>query len=387
MAPLLGGYLAFGQYWGVWVVVLIDFLNANHLSIGRLGLQLAALSVVSILTMTLLAPRLQSLPLSVTIPLALAAMGLGAFLVAVLPQQWIVVAFAVLGVGNGLIDVFLNVAAQGVEMRTRKPTLQRLHAFYSIGGITGALGAGIASVVGVSYRVCLVAASLCLMAAAAWNLFAVGVRAQPRTARGDTKVSVTVLFRTRSLIAPALVVLFAFFVEGSMDIWSVTYLRRTLEATALVGGISFAVFSASMAVGRLSAGRILFGLGYRRTIQVSGVGALLAGVAATITSSSVVAGIAFLFLGFFIASAAPAAFGLVGGSGESPTLAIAAMTTVGYAGFVVGPPIMGWLAQTAGLRATMALIAVATIGVAAGGMIGTGSSPEAGLSGDDPAED
>ncbi|MDP9242317.1 MAG: hypothetical protein M3O84_03985, partial [Actinomycetota bacterium] len=58
----------------------------------------------------------------------------------------------------------------------------------------------------------------------------------------------------------------------------------------------------------------------------------------------------------------------VEGSGEHPAVAIAAMTTVGYAGFVVGPPIMGWLAQTAGLRATIGLMVLATAGVALGGI-------------------
>jgi MFS family permease len=57
---------------------------------------------------------------------------------------------------------------------------------------------------------------------------------------------------------------------------------------------------------------------------------------------------------------------------EDPALAIAGMTTVGYSGFVVGPPIMGWLAQTAGLRATMLVIGLISVGVFAGGVLGRG---------------
>lgn len=184
------------------------------------------------------------------------------------------------------------------------------------------------------------------------------------------KVSLSVFLRSSALLLPAFVVLFAFLVEGSMDIWSVTYLRESLHASVFAGAVAFAAFSIAMAVGRLSAGRLLFGLGYRRTIQVSGLGSLAAGTLAAATGSTLVAGIAFLFLGFFIASATPAAFGLIGDSGEEPALAIAAMTTVGYTGFVIGPPITGWLAQTAGLRAIMGLISAATVGVAACGLLG-----------------
>jgi MFS family permease len=77
-----------------------------------------------------------------------------------------------------------------------------------------------------------------------------------------------------------------------------------------------------------------------------------------------------LFLGFFIASAAPAAFGMIAGTDEDPALAVAAMTTVGYSGFVVGPPLMGLLAERAGLRATMVVLVAMSLGVVAGGVFG-----------------
>jgi MFS family permease len=179
-----------------------------------------------------------------------------------------------------------------------------------------------------------------------------------------------VFARSPALVLPALVILSAFAVEGSMDIWSVIYVREELGAAAMAGAVAFAAFSSSMAVGRLTAGRLLFGMGYRRTIRISGVGSLASGLAAALAPGTAFAAVAFLFLGFFIASAAPAAFGLVSGTDEDPALAIAGMTTVGYSGFVVGPPIMGWLAQTSGLRATMVVIALMSAGVFAGGVLG-----------------
>jgi MFS family permease len=169
---------------------------------------------------------------------------------------------------------------------------------------------------------------------------------------------------------PAVVVLSAFMVEGSMDIWSVIYLRHTLSASAMAGGIAFGAFSLAMAFGRLTAGRLFFGMGYRATMRISGVGSLVSGLASALTHSSVVAGIAFLFLGFFIASAAPAAFGMIAETDEDPALAVAAMTTAGYSGFVVGPPLMGWLAETVGLRSTMVVLVSMSLGVAVGGVVG-----------------
>jgi hypothetical protein len=367
--PLLAAYWTFGQYWGVWVVVFAEYLRANRLSPGEAGIQFGAMAAVSILVMTLVAPRLQGLPHTVIVPVSLTSMGLGAFLVAYLPTPWLWVAFVMLGIGNGMIDVFVNVAAQGVESSLRRPVLQWLHGSYSVGGITGALGAGIALAAGISFRTCLTATGVLLFAAAAWNLLSPAfARAARASTERLTRVSLTAFVRSPMLIVPALVILSAFLVEGSMDVWSVIYLRHTLGASTLAGAVAFAAFALAMTFGRAFAARILFDLGYRRTILVSGVGSLIAGIAATVAGEPLVAGLAFLPLGFFIAAAAPAAFGLVEGSGEHPAVAIAAMTTVGYAGFVVGPPIMGWLAQTAGLRATIGLIVLATAGVALGGI-------------------
>src|SRR3972149_12216676 len=77
LSTLLGSYFAFGLYWGVWVVVFADYLAARGLTAGQAGLQLAALSIASILTMTLLSPRLQRLGLARTVPLRHPTMGLG----------------------------------------------------------------------------------------------------------------------------------------------------------------------------------------------------------------------------------------------------------------------------------------------------------------------
>lgn len=369
-APLFGAYLAFGAYWGVWAVVFADFLAERVLSDGAAGLYLAALSTTSILTMTLVAPRLGRLPLTRSIPLGLVCMGVGAVLVALGPGAWLAVGFAAIGVGNGLIDVFVNVGGQAVEAGRGRPVLQYLHASYNVGGIAGALAAGFAHAAGVDHRVPVVATAAVFAAAAAWCAAAQGLPERSAGAGTGSRFSLSVFARSPALIVPAIVVLSGFMVEGSMDIWSVIYLRETLGASAVAGGIAFAVFSLAMAVGRVAAARLLFGLGYRATLRVAGLGSFAAGLVAALTQSAVVAGTAFVFLGFFIASAAPAAFGLVSETDEDPALAIAGMTTVGYSGFVIGPPIMGWLAGSVGLRATMLVLVTMALGVVVGGIVG-----------------
>ena len=168
---------------------------------------------------------------------------------------------------------------------------------------------------------------------------------------------------------PALVVLAAFLIEGSMDAWSGLYLRGQLGATVAVAAGVFIAFASAMFFGRIFASRILFGFGRRTTIVVAGAGSLVGASIATAAPGPLVAAIGFVVLGFSLSAAAPAAFGLAGDAGGDPVHAISAVTTVGYTGFVWSPALVGWVAQAFSLRAAMGVIAIATLGIVAGGVL------------------
>ena len=158
-----------------------------------------------------------------------------------LPTSLVFIGFMLVGVGNGLIDVYLNVAAQRAEVATRKPVLQWLHASYALGGVTGAAAAGLIIAAGLDFR---------------W-----GPRVRERGAHRDHRVERADrshrprpaghqhrlldlrAVRTPALWVAALVVLFAFLVEGSMDTWSGLYLRDQLSASAATAAIAFIAFS------------------------------------------------------------------------------------------------------------------------------------------------
>ena len=273
-----------------------------------------------------------------------------------------------MGVGNGLIDVYLNVAAQRAEVATRKPVLQWLHASYALGGVTGAAAAGLILAAGLDFRVGLAYASAALARHHRVER-ADGSRPTARR-RGRRRSSRSRRCSARpALWVPALVVLFAFLVEGSMDTWSGLYLRISWRHRPSTAAIAFIAFSGAIFLGRLFAGRVLFGLGSRTTILVAGVGSAIGGIAAVTTRDQLwLVGFAFLFLGFTISAAAPAGFGLTESIDEDPTNAIAAVTTVGYTGFIWSPPLLGYIAQTVDLRAAMSVIVVATFGIVIVGM-------------------
>ncbi len=365
--PLLIGYLAFGQYWGVWVILVFDFQRFHELTSSRLGALYMMLSLTAVAVMLVVAPRLQRLPLTATVPLSLLVLAGGSLVIAYQPADLIVVGFLLVGAGNGLIDVYLNVAAQRVEVARKRPVLQWLHASYALGGVTGAAIAGLLLAAEVDFRWGLALAGSALAAAAAWNARTAPPERSPEGAQ--TILSISALFRTPALWVPALTVLFAFLVEGSMDTWSGLYMRDELGASAGVAAMAFIAFSGAIFLGRLFAGKVLFGLGSRTTIIVAGAGSCAGGLLAIVTDDLVAVALAYLILGFMISAAAPAGFSLTEDIDEDATSAIAAVTTVGYTGFIWSPPLLGYVAQTVDLRAAMAVVVIATLGIIAAGLL------------------
>ncbi len=84
--PLLAGYWSFGQFWGVWVILVLEFQRHHSLTDSQLGLLYALLSIAAIVTMLAGAPRLQRLTLRASVPVSLASLGVAALALAFAPS-------------------------------------------------------------------------------------------------------------------------------------------------------------------------------------------------------------------------------------------------------------------------------------------------------------
>ena len=366
IAVLIAAYMSYGGFWGAWVVVFANFLSERDVSAGSISVLFAVMSVIAITVMAVVAPRLEAISRHMTLSLSLVVHGMGNVAVALVANDWLWAAFLLMGAGTGLIDVFVNAAGQEIETRARRSVLQWVHAAYGAGGVIGALAAAAALTNGVGHEAIVVTAALVqvLVAVLCWS--SPGLRVS--SARPTGRFSLAIFLTQRSLTKPAIIVLFAFFVEGSMDVWSVIYLSETLGSSILGGAAAFAAFALAITLGRTLAASFFFRLGYAKTVLASGVGSLVFATVAVLSPSTALAGVAFLGLGFMLSPAAPAAFGMAEEAGGRAGLAVGAITTVGYTGFVVGPPIMGWLADNVGLRAAMSALLVAALGMALTGL-------------------
>ena len=266
-------------------------------------------------------------------------------------------ALFVVGLANATLDVSMNAQGVSIERHLRRPILSSLHAAFSFGGFAGAgLGAMAAT---------LHVAPFPHLAFAAVLFGVPGVLAtRPLRAQDeDPDASAPHLRWTRlpgrlALLGAAC--LFCLMAEGGASDWSAKLVRDDLDGSAALGAIAYATFSVAMGSGRLIADRLWARWGavglLRRCGALAAVG-FAAGLAAG-TPGTAIAGFAALGLG--LSGVVPTLFRAGADQpGVATGPALAAVSSLGYLGFLAGPPIIGGVGQLTSLRAACLLLAMA----------------------------
>jgi len=248
-----------------------------------------------------------------------------------------------------------------VEARAGRPLLSGLHAAFSAGGLLGALVGGLASAVaGVAPRLLAVAVlGLALMAWAGPVLIGgdVGYRAtaqQARPAGADDGPRPTAVLVVLGAVAGATA-----YGEGALSDWGALHLREQLHAAPALAAAGYAGFSSAMALGRLAGGRLVSAFGERRLL-VGGALIAAAGVLTAVTTTSLPVALGgFVLVGLGLATVFPLAIARAGALGGPAGVALS--TTVGYTGLLGGPPVIGFLAEHAGLPTALGTVALMAV--------------------------
>ncbi|MEW6636791.1 MAG: MFS transporter [Actinomycetota bacterium] len=352
---LLGTFGFFGVFWGVFAVLLADLARVLELSPGPLGTALfvgAASSIAAMAFLGRLSDRIGRKPF---VLLSALAFGCGiAALAASGGYAALLGALVLLYAASGLYDVGINASAVDLEQASGRRLMPVLHASFSAGGVAGALSAGALLQAGTGYR------SVYLLTLAPLAAVMVAVAAarlpRPRTRRDASPR----LYRSPALLLVALIATLGLLAEGEMEHWSGVYLRGTLGLPALVGGSGVAVFYGAMAAGRLGAAFVVARLGDRTTIAWAGLLAACGMAFSLATTRPVLVVGGFLVVGLALAAVVPVAFSLAGDlAPERAGAAITLVTTLGYGGFLLGPVVVGGLAELVGLRLALLTISAA----------------------------
>jgi MFS family permease len=273
----------------------------------------------------------------------------------------LVVGLALVGVGSGTQDVAMNAHAVEVERRVGRSILSGFHGIFSLGGMLGAglggLAAGQALAVHLHFGMAAIAIVALGLAGFAWML-----------PGHIDRLTETPLFARPpvALLGLGLLAFGSMMAEGSVADWSAVLMHESFRADAATAAFAFAAFSLVMTVGRFAGDRIVDRFG---PVPVTRWGAILAvaGFAVALGVGTPISGIiGFSLVGGGLAAMVPLIYraaahlpGVPAGTG------IAAATTLGYCGFVVGPPLIGFLAGQVGLRTSLGTMAIVLALVAA----------------------
>ena len=346
-------FLVHGILVSNWLSRIPAVQRQLNLQVGVLGLVLLGAPLGALIAMPITSKlvgrfgsgaltRISTLVLCAVLPLPAIAIGpltLALFLV-------------IYGAAAGAMDVAMNTQAVDVEHGYRRPVMVAFHALYSFGGMIGSLMGGFAAGRSIDPVEHLIAAGLPIAIAS----FFITRRLLP-----DQMEPVVETRSARELLLPLLglaIISFCILVgEGAMADWSAVYLNGlTGPAMAPLG---YAVFSLTMALGRLAGDWFHEHLGSVRTVRFGSAlaAAGLAGALLWGTVPATLAGFACVGLGF--SAIFPIVCSVAGRkAAPQPQAGIAAVTGTGYFGFLIGPPIIGFLAQLSSLRAALGFVSL-----------------------------
>lgn len=276
------------------------------------------------------------------------------------------VALVFWGAFQGALDVAMNTQAITVEQELRRPLMNGIHAWWSIGAFAGA-GTG---ALGVAFGVTLAPQLLLLGVPAMIVAGLLGIRmlpdsaaAAPDSAAADDRA--TGLRLSSAMLLLGGIALASMLCEGAAADWSSVYLRDSLDGGTEAAGLGYTAFALAMVVVRIFGNRLLVRFPMHRLLPALAAVATLAFGAALAIGTVPLAIAGFFVLGLGLGAVVPSAFSAAGRlPGLHAGVGVATVSALGWVGFVCGPPLIGQLAGASSLPLALVVIPVLTAFIA-----------------------
>ncbi len=333
---------------------LVPFVKTRlDISDGTLGLLLLCLGAGSTFSMPLTGMLTGKLGCKAVIILALVLICIDLPLLTLMDTTaGMALALLLFGVAMGMVDVAMNVHAVVVEKASGRAMMSGFHGFFSIGCILGALA--VSGLLSLSFTPFI--ASLVVIAVTLITLFAVSKHLwqDTRSKQGDPML----VLPRGWVIFLGLLCFVMFMTEGAMLDWSALFLTSERAFSPHHAGMGYTLFAVAMTIGRLSGDKVV---NYFGRFKVLFFGSLLAcaGLLLSVAVDSLYAvAVGFVMVGFGASNLVPIMFSAAGNQKTMPAnLAIASVTTLGYAGILAGPALVGFIAQVFSLSIALSFVA------------------------------
>lgn len=267
------------------------------------------------------------------------------------------------GLGNGALDVAMNAIAVQVEAARRRPIMSFFHAFFSIGNL---VGAGTVLLMAKAFDIrggAIVTPLMVTLAILGLGAYLVLLKIVPQSAVVAHQVEGR---RTRipraAWILGAMALAFGLS-EGTAVDWSSLHVTDVARVDSTTGALGLVAVSGFMVVIRLLGDRLVTRFGRRAVVRFGGACAALGYLSVTLVSSLALLIIGWALVGFGVGMIAPQVYAVAGHIGGGRVLAV--VVTFGYAAFLMGPAVVGFLVKHLGIHHAMAVPALLCAGIIA----------------------
>lgn len=328
------------------------------LSDGDLGLVLFGMpagALIAMLSVSVLIGRYGA----VRITLTSAALYIATMVLPLLATSFwtLTISLFFVGLFMGAMDIAMNAVASLLEKENDTSIMSTCHGFFSLGGMVGAAVGSVLIALSVDAVVQMLFGMLCV----ALLLFFVLRPILLTVTEVHEEAEHHFALPGKALIGLAVVAFCSMQGEGGVADWSAVYMEQVVQAADYTWGLAFTGFALSMTLVRFAGDTVVARVGARKVILVASAGVVL-GLAMLLPASTWLSIVGFTVAGIGYALLIPIVFSEAGKQpGVHPSKGIAAVATLGYLGFLVGPVLIGGIAEWYGLQTGFVYLIGATV--------------------------
>lgn len=338
--------------WGARIPAIQDIHGLSEISLGTM---LLTLPIGSVLSMPLAAAVVSKFGSKRILLLSNILYASLLVFVGLAQTVWqLSVCLIIFGLTSNMVNVSLNTQAVKLESLFLRPIMASLHGLWSLAGFVGGaiggimIGAGI-----VPYQhFSLILIFVVLMAL--YSSRSLITEEPGKRVIGEARFT----WPDRSLFGLGVLAFLSMICEGAMFDWSGIYFKKVIGAQGAWVSAGYVSFMSTMAGARFVADYFKERYGFKVVLQVSGILIFTGLIIAVVFPLLYPAMIGFLLVGVGVSAVVPLVFSEAGKTRiMSPSSAIAAVSTIGFLGFLIGPPLIGWVAGASSLRFSIVIIA------------------------------
>jgi MFS family permease len=357
-------YFSMGLCFASWASRIPDIKTTLDLSDGKLGSILFALPVGQLLMMTFSGKLVTRFGSHKTILFALPAYTLCLFNIGLVSEGWqLAIALFIFGLAGNLCNISTNTQGVSAEKLYGRPIMASFHGVWSLAGFTGAL----IGLVMINLKVPTVYHFITVIVIV-WTIFYFNhryyVKLKPVTNDTDSPRRRFFSKPDAVLLQLGIICFCSMASEGAMFDWSGVYFKDVVKVKPSLIILGYTSFMIMMASGRFLADRIIASIGRKKLLQISGIVVSTGLFTSVLFPYLLPCTIAFMMVGLGVSSIVPTVYSTAGKYGKVPPgIALATVSSVGFLGFLMGPPLIGHISDLFGLRYSFCIIGFFGIGI------------------------